>query len=106
MRESAKMFGIEKNITIIINAGPTPTWKDQAMNDADLIFSGSEYMMTDFVRKDVSGLIDTSTIRTLYLLPSAILVRPGNPKDIKGVKGLAKPSIKILVVEGAGQVGM
>src|SRR5271157_2030041 len=106
MREAAKVFGVKKNITVIINAGPTPTWKDQAMKDADLIFSGSEYMMTDFVRKDVLGLIDTSTIRTLYLRPSDILVRPGNPKGIKGVKDLAKPSIKILVVEGAGQVGM
>jgi len=74
MREAAKVFGAMKNITVIVNAGPTPTWKDQAMKDADLIFSGSEYMMTDFVRRDVPGLIDTSTIRTLYLRPSAILV--------------------------------
>jgi accessory colonization factor AcfC len=106
MREAAKVFGVKKNITVIINAGPTPIWKDQAMKDADLIFSGSEYMMKDFVRKDLPGLIDTSTIRTLYLRPSAILVRPGNPKGIRGIKDLAKPGIKILVVEGAGQVGM
>lgn len=106
MREAAKVFGEKKGIKVEITAGPTPTWKDQAMKDADLIFSGSEYMMTDFVRKDVPGLIDTSTIRTLYLRPSAILVRPGNPKGIKGVKDLAKPGNKILVVEGAGQVGM
>jgi accessory colonization factor AcfC len=106
MREAAKVFGAEKGTMVEITAGPTPTWKDQAMKDADLIFSGSEYMMTDFVRKDVPGLIDTSTIRTLYLRPSAILVRPGNPKGINGIKDLAKPGIKILVVEGAGQVGM
>lgn len=106
MREAAKVFRAKKGLMVEIVAGPTPTWKDQAMKDADLIFSGSEYMMTDFVRKDFPGLIDTSTIRTLYLRPSAILVRPGNPKGIKGVNDLAKPNIKILVVEGAGQVGM
>jgi accessory colonization factor AcfC len=106
MREAAKVFGAKKGKTVEITAGPTPIWKDQATKDADLIFSGSEYMMTDFVRKDVPGLIDISTIRTLYLRPSAILVRPGNPKGIKGIKDLAKPGIKILVVEGAGQVGM
>lgn len=106
MREAAKVFGAKKGIMVEITAGPTPIWKDQAIKDADLIFSGSEYMMTDFVRKDIPGLIDTSTIRTLYLRPSAILVRPGNPKQIKGTKDLAKPGIKILVVEGAGQVGM
>jgi accessory colonization factor AcfC len=106
MREAAKVFGAKKNITVIINAGPTPTWKDQAMKDADLIFSGSEYMMADFVRSNLPGLVDTSTIRTLYLRPSAILVRPGNPKQIRGVKDLTRPGIKILVVEGAGQIGM
>ena len=76
------------------------------MKDADLVFSGSEYMMTDFVQKDLTGLIDTSTILTLYLRPSAILVRPGNPKSIEGIKDLARPGVRILVVQGAGQVGM
>ena len=106
MREAAKVFGEKQGIKVEITPGPTPTWKDQAMKDADLIFSGSEYMMTDFVQKDLPGLIDTSTIRTLYLRPSAILVRPGNPKGIKGIKDLAKPGVRILVVQGAGQVGM
>jgi accessory colonization factor AcfC len=106
MREAAKVFGARKGVNVVINAGPTPKWKDQAMQDADLIFSGSEYMMHDFVNKDLPGLIDPATIRTLYLRPSAILVRPGNPKKIKGIKDLAKPNVKLLVVAGAGQVGM
>lgn len=106
MREAAKVFGEKKGIRVEINAGPTPTWKDQSTKDADLIFSGSEYMMTDFVQKDLPGLIDTGTIRTLYLRSSAILVRPGNPKGIKGIKDLAKPGLRILVVQGAGQLGM
>jgi accessory colonization factor AcfC len=106
MREAAKIFGDKKGIRVDIIAGPTPSWKEQAMKDADLVFSGSESMMTDFVRRELPGLIDASTIRTLYLRPSAILVRPGNPKQIRGVKDLARPGIKILVVEGAGQVGM
>jgi accessory colonization factor AcfC len=106
MREAAKVFGDRKGVEVEINAGPTPTWKEKALKDADLIFSGSEYMMTDFVRRDLPGLIDVSTIRSLYLRPSAILVRPGNPRQIRGVRDLAKPGIKVLVVEGAGQVGM
>jgi accessory colonization factor AcfC len=106
MREAATVFGGKKKIRIEINAGPPGTWKDRAMQDADLIFSGSEYMMTDFVQKDLPGLIDPPTIRTLYLRPAAILVRPGNPKGFKGIRDVAKPGIKILVVQGAGQVGM
>jgi accessory colonization factor AcfC len=106
MREAAKVFGEMKGIKVEIIAGPTPVWKNQAMKDADLIFSGSEYMMTDFAQKDLPALIDTSTIRTLYLRPSAILVRPGNPKSIKGIKDLTRVGVRILVVQGAGQVGM
>ena len=106
MRESAKVFGDKKGIRVEINAGPTPTWKDRAMKDADLIFSGSEYMMTDFLQKDVPGLIDISTVRSLYLRPSAILVRPGNPKGIQGIQDLARPGLRILVVQGAGQLGL
>lgn len=106
MREAAEVFKNKRGVTVEVIAGPTSMWKDNAIKDADLIFSGSEYMMSDFVRKDLPGLIDVTTIRTLYLRPSAILVRPGNPKQIKGVRDLAQPGIKILVVEGAGQIGM
>ena len=106
MREAAKVFGGKRGVQIEITAGPTSVWKDQAMKDADLIFSGSESMMADFVRRELPGLIDVATIRTLYLRPSAILVRPGNPRKLTGVRDLAKPGVKILVVEGAGQVGM
>ena len=106
MRESAKVFGEKKGISVEIKAGPTPSWKDSALKDADLIFSGSEYMMTDFVKENLQGLIDTATIHSLYLRPTAILVRPGNPKNIKGTRDIANPGLKLLVVQGAGQVGM
>lgn len=106
MREAGQAFATKKGISVEVTAGPTPVWEGQALLDADLIFSGAEHMMTDFVQKDFPDLIDPTTIRTLYLRPSAILVRPGNPKKIRGVKDLAKPGIRILVVQGAGQVGM
>ena len=106
MREAAQVFGKKKEITVEVTAGPTANWEGQALQDADLIFSGAEHMMTDFLQKDLTDLIDPTSIRTLYLRPSAILVRPGNPKNIRGVKDLAKPGLRILVVQGAGQVGM
>lgn len=106
MREAAKIFGEKKGVKIEVTPGPTPNWKDQALKDADMIFSGAEFMMTDFIRKDLPGLIDPSSVRTLYLRPSAILVRPGNPRNIKGVKDLARQGVKTIVVQGAGQTGM
>lgn len=106
MKEAAKVFSEKKKIAVAVESGPTAKWKEQALKDADIVYSGAEYMMTDFIQKDLPGLIDPATVQTLYLRPSAILVRPGNPKKIGGVKDLARPGIKLLVVQGAGQVGM
>ena len=106
MKEAAKVFSDQRHVQVEVTAGPTPTWKDQALKDADLIFSGSEYMMTDFVQRDLPGILKPEAVHTLYLRPSAILVRPGNPKKIRGVRDLARPGIRVLVVQGAGQLGL
>jgi accessory colonization factor AcfC len=106
MKEAARAFSIKRQVAVEVTAGPTPVWKEQALRDADLIFSGSEYMMTDFVQRDLPGILKAEAVHTLYLRPSSILVRPGNPKGIHGVRDLAKPGIRVLVVQGAGQLGL
>jgi accessory colonization factor AcfC len=105
MKEAAEAFSKAHGVRIEVTAGPTDKWIEQARTDADLIFSGSEYMMTDFV-KAMDGRIVEDTIDPLYMRPSAILVRPGNPRKIRDLPDLAKPGIKVLVVQGAGQTGM
>jgi accessory colonization factor AcfC len=107
LREAAALFGQRRGLSVQVTAGPTPHWKESSVEgDADLIYSGSEHMMTDFLLKDFEGFIDRSTLRSLYLRPSAILVRPGNPKRIGGVRDLGKPGLEVLVVQDAGQVGL
>jgi len=84
MREAAQVVRAKKGVHRGYHCRPHCEVERSAMQDADLIFSGSEYMMHDFATKDLPGLIDPATIRTLYLRPSAILVRPGNPKKHNG----------------------
>jgi accessory colonization factor AcfC len=105
MKEAAEVFSKARGARVEVAAGPTDTWIAKARQDADVIFSGAEYMMTDFV-KAMEGRIDEGTIVSLYLRPSAILVRPGNPKKIADLPDLARPGMKVLVVQGAGQTGM
>ena len=105
MKEAAAEFGKLYGVTVEVTAGPTGNWLAKAKQDADLIFSGAEYMMTDFI-KAMEGRIDESTVESLYLRPSAILVRPGNPKGIKKFEDLLKPDVKVLVVQGAGQAAL
>lgn len=105
MKEAAAVFGKQKGIEVAVTAGPTPAWIEKARQDADLIFSGSEAMMTDFVAA-MNGQIRSEQVEPLYLRASAILVRPGNPKKILGLADVMKPGMKVLVVHGAGQTGL
>ena len=105
MLEAAEVFGRQHNMKVEVVAGPTDTWLERARVDADLIYSGSEYMMDDLVRA-MGGQLDGTTVMSLYLRPSAILVRPGNPKRISGFSDLRGAGVRILVVAGAGQMGL
>jgi accessory colonization factor AcfC len=114
MKEAAVEFGHRRGVHVVVTGGPTPQWLAAARGNADVIFSGAEHMMTDFVKQlgDTAGggprpgRIDESTIRPLYLRTVAILVRPGNPKGIRGFEDLLRPGTKVLVVQGAGQTGL
>jgi len=105
MKEAAVAFERYSGIKVEVTAGPTPQWIEKAKNDADIIYSGSETMMTDFVLA-LDGRVEESEVRPLYLRPLSILVRPGNPKRIAGLKDILIPGVKVLVVNGAGQNGV
>lgn len=105
MKEAAKAFEQKTGTPVMVTAGPTPEWIERAKNDADLIYSGSETMMTDFAQA-MEGRFDEARVEPLYLRPFSILVRPGNPKNIKGLADLFKPGYRIIVVNGAGQNGV
>ena len=105
MKEAAAAYQRTTGRQVQVVAGPTPQWVDQAKSDADVIYSGSENMMSDFV-KAMDGRIAAADVRPLYLRPSAILVRKGNPKKIRGLRDLFTPGHRVLVVHGAGQNGL
>lgn len=105
MEECAKVFSKKISVHVKVVAGPEASWIEQAKQNADVIFGGAEYMLTQFAMQH-PGLIDSSTRTELYKRGAAILVRPGNPKKITSLKDLIKPGVRILDVNGAGQLGM
>jgi len=106
MKEAAQVFNARHDgADVRITAGPTSKWLDSAKGNADLVYSGAENMMTGFAAA-LPGAFDLKEVEPLYLRPSAILVRPGNPKHIQGFRDLLKPGTRVLVVAGAGQVGL
>jgi len=105
MKQIAQSFERNTGTKVIVTAGPSSNWLDQAKANGDIIFSGSENMMTDFLRQ-FGSLIAADTVVPLYIRPSTILVRPGNPRAIRGIRDLARQGYKVMVVGGAGQIGM
>lgn len=108
MREAAKAFQAATGIPVEVTAGPTPGWAGRVAGEADLVFSGAEYMMDDFLGQFRDAL-ETATRTTLFLRPSALLVRKGNPRGIAGLRDLlARPpaEARILATGGAGQVAL
>ncbi|PIC83012.1 substrate-binding domain-containing protein [Sporosarcina sp. P1] len=51
-------------------------------------------------------LIDGESQRELYPRAAGILVRKGNPKQIQSLEDLTKDGVKIIDVNGAGQLGL
>jgi accessory colonization factor AcfC len=105
LQECGKLFGKEKGAQVRVDGGPEQRWLDMARADGDLVFDAAEYMLTDFIRRH-PGLLDAASRTSLYDQPAAILVRPGNPKGIRGIGDLARPGIRLLEVVGAGQLGL
>lgn len=105
MKEAAATFGKANGVEVIVTAGPTPDWSDAMKADGDVVYSGSEVMMSEFA-STFAGTMLPDTVMPLYMRPAGILVRPGNPKRIRGFADLLKPGMRIAVVDGAGQQGM
>ena len=105
IEECAKIFSKTILLPIKIIAGPEANWIEAAKKNADIIFGGAEYMLTQFAMQ-YPGLVDSSSRTTLYKRAAGILVRKGNPKNIKSLKDLTKPGIKLLDINGAGQLGL
>lgn len=105
MQECADMFSRLRGVTVKVTAGPEAKWIGRATADADVIFGGAEYMLTQFALKH-PDLIDAAERQELYPRAAGILVRKGNPKGIRSLNDLARPGVRIVDVNGAGQLGL
>jgi accessory colonization factor AcfC len=105
MEEAAMVFATRNDVKVEVVSGPRNVWRDKAALNADLIFSEADFMWSDYARS-MDLQIDESTITPLFLRPSAILVRPGNPKQINDFPDLVRPGINIMVVNSAGATGL
>jgi len=105
MEEAAMVFATRHDVNMKVISGARHIWRDQATVNADLMFSSADFMMSDYVRA-MDIRIDQDSVTPLYFRPSAILVRPGNPKRIEDFPDLVRPGTNVMVVNGAGETGL
>jgi len=58
----------------------------------DLAIGGAEYLLDD---GEIRGIVQKNERRTIACRVSAIIVPPGNPKNIRGVEDLARPGVRV-----------
>jgi len=104
IKDAADAFGAANNVRMEVIGTPMDKWKAAALKDADLIYSSSENSMDTY--NETLGIIDPKSITSLFLRSSAILVRPGNPKKIKGIRDLIHRDHQVIILNGQGQVAM
>ena len=98
LEECANLFLEKSGVDIkVIKALPHNLETNLPM-DGDLYFGGAEYMLEDFNRLN-PGVIDVSTTENLYPRRIGIIVRKGNPLDIKSVDDLKKDGVAVLDVK-------
>ena len=105
IQEAAVIFGNRFDVDVEVISGSIGSWIEDAKAGADFVYATAEFMMSEFAHTPDLG-VEASTITPLYLRPSAILVRPGNPKNIEDFPDLLAPGIRVMVVNGSGQVGL
>ena len=104
-KECAAVFSYKENVKVEVVAGPEEQWWPEAQGDADIIYGGAEYMLTQFDQKH-PGFLAAGTRSELYPRAVGILVRRNNPKHLRTLSDLARPGVAILDVNGAGQLGL
>lgn len=86
--------------TVEITAGPETTWSAKAQADADILWGTSEQSMTAFL--ETYKTFSSEQVEPIYIRPTIIAVKKGNPKAISGFADLLKDGVRIVVTEGAG----
>lgn len=85
---------------IEVIAGPERKWSASAQADADILWGTSEQSMTAFLETYLT--FSSEQVQPIYIRPTIIAVKAGNPKNIAGFEDLLAAGMKIVVTEGAG----
>ncbi|HAH7687536.1 TPA: solute-binding protein [Escherichia coli] len=99
--EAARLYTEKKGVVVNVHYGPQNKWNEDARQNADIIFGASEQSALAVIR-DHTDRFSEKDIQPLYLRKSILLVKKGNPKNIRGIDDLTRPGTGIIVNDGGG----
>lgn len=102
LEKVAKKYEEKTGIKVNVNFGPQKSWNEKAKQNADILFGASEQSALA-IADDHKEKFDIYQIEPLYLRRAIILVKKGNPKNIKGLKDLANKKVGVIAPEGMGK---
>ncbi len=96
MEEVTKVFTEKTKIKVTVTYGGVGTLLSQIIltKQGDLFVVPSEYIMQQAKAK---GVILPGSIESLAYVAPAINVQRGNPKNVKGLEDLARPSLRVAI---------
>ncbi|EAA9055345.1 accessory colonization factor AcfC [Salmonella enterica] len=99
--DAARLYSEKTGITVNVHYGPQAKWNEEARKNADILFGASEQSALAIVR-DHKDRFSEKDIQPLYLRKSILIVKKGNPENIRGIEDLTRPGIGIIVNDGGG----
>jgi accessory colonization factor AcfC len=96
LKECAELFRQRHGVAVaVIKAAPAELAR-RVREDGDIYFGGAGYMLEDFSREN-PDLLDMRSVETLHPRRVGVVVRKGNPLNIKGVECLQREGVDLLV---------
>ncbi|EHW4590228.1 AcfC family adhesin Paa [Escherichia coli] len=99
--DAAKLYAEKTGIIVNVHYGPQNKWNEDAKKNADILFGASEQSALAIIR-DHKDSFSEKDIQPLYLRKSILLVKKGNPKNIRSIDDLTRPGIGVIVNDGGG----
>lgn len=97
LKECADLFREKHGVSVEVYKAAPAELVRKLGEDGDIYFGGAEYMLDEFAREN-PGVLDLLSVEKLHPRRIGLLVRKGNPLDIRGIECLQRDGVDLLVV--------
>lgn len=98
LQECADRFEEKHGIEVSVEKAYPHNLSQKLCTDGDIYYGGAEYMLEEFHR-DNPDILDMTSVEMLYPRQIGVIVRNGNPHDIRQIEDLAQKEVTLLDVK-------